>query len=171
MRHKLVSLREVLVYQLKGLYDAEKQLQSALLKCSKLATEPLRNELDRYTEEQNPKIRRLEIAFDYLSLKPAGRINDVIEELIQETKELLKDTASKEVRDAILIGCAQYMIHYKIAGYGLTASFAHELRLHTLEDILHTSLDEEKKSDKRLTKLAVEEINSAAVVKEYVVHK
>lgn len=171
MRHKLISLREVLIYQLKGLYDAEKQLQTALIKCSKLASEQLKNELNRYTEEQYPKLRRLEMAFDYLSLKPAARINDVVEELIQETKELLKDVASKEVRDALLIGCVQYMIHYKIAGYGLTSSFARELRFHDVEELLLKSLEEEKKWDKRLTKLAIEEINCSAVVKEYVIHK
>lgn len=171
MRHKLVSLREVLIWQLKGIYDAEKQLQAALNKCSKQATETLRNELTRYTEEQNPKLRRLELVFDYLSMKPMARINDVVEELIQETKELLKDVASKEVRDALLIGCVQYMIHYKIAGYGLTASFARELRLHEIEELLHKSLDEEKKSDKRFTRLAVEDINCSAVEKEYVIHK
>jgi len=59
-----------------------------------------------------------------------------------------------EVKDAALIGAAQRVEHYEMAGYGTVRTFAHVLGHHDLEGILQETLNEEGAADEKLTQLA-----------------
>jgi ferritin-like metal-binding protein YciE len=63
--------------------------------------------------------------------------------------------------DAAIIGTAQKVEHYEIAGYGTVRTFAELLGENEHVSLLEQTLEEEKETDQKLTQLA-EEINSQA---------
>ena len=74
--------------------------------------------------------------------------------LVQEADERLNQKATPDARDAAIIGVAQRIEHYEIAGYGTARSCA--LRLNRLDEarLLQETLDEEARADSRLAAIA-----------------
>jgi ferritin-like metal-binding protein YciE len=56
--------------------------------------------------------------------------------------------------DAALIGAAQRVEHYEIAAYGTVCAFAEELGATEQAKLLNETLEEEKETDQKLSKLA-----------------
>jgi ferritin-like metal-binding protein YciE len=82
--------------------------------------------------------------------------------LIKEGSELLKeDDFDSEVKDAAIIGAAQKVEHYEIAGYGTVRTFAELLGEDEAVSLLEETLEEEKETDQKLTELA-DQINVEA---------
>ena len=65
------------------------------------------------------------------------------------------------VKDAALIGAAQRVEHYEIAGYGTVRAVAELLGESEHVSLLEQTLKEEKQTDDKLTQLA-EQINAQA---------
>ncbi len=65
------------------------------------------------------------------------------------------------VMDAAIIGAAQRVEHYEIAGYGTVRAFAELLGENDHVSLIEQTLEEEKQTDAKLTQLA-EQINSQA---------
>jgi len=63
--------------------------------------------------------------------------------------------------DAAIIGAAQRVEHYEIAGYGTVRAFAELLGENEHISLIEETLNEEKEADEKLTQLA-QEINSQA---------
>jgi ferritin-like metal-binding protein YciE len=63
--------------------------------------------------------------------------------------------------DAAIIGAAQRVEHYEIAGYGTVRAIAEVLGENEHVSLLEQTLEEEKQTDEKLTQLA-EQINSQA---------
>jgi len=63
--------------------------------------------------------------------------------------------------DAALIGAAQRVEHYEIAGYGTVRSMAETLGEDDHVSLLEQTLEEEKETNEKLTELA-EQINTQA---------
>ena len=85
-----------------------------------------------------------------------------MEGLIEEGAELLKEDADEAIRDAALIGAAQRVEHYEIAGYGTARTFAEMLGHTEAAELLQQTLDEEKETDQLLTELALTSVNVEA---------
>ena len=66
------------------------------------------------------------------------------------------------VRDAGLIGAAQQVEHYEMAGYGTTQTLAKRLGYQEIATLLQETLEEEAKADKKLTSIAESEVNIQA---------
>jgi ferritin-like metal-binding protein YciE len=66
-----------------------------------------------------------------------------MEGLIKEGKEMLKEKADPDVRDAALIAAAQRVEHYEIAAYGTARTYAKQLGLDNHVELLQRTLDEE----------------------------
>ena len=68
------SLTEVLVEELRDLYDAEKRLTKAIPRMArKSANRTLRKAFNDHLKETNRQVRRLEQAFRHLGEKPRGK--------------------------------------------------------------------------------------------------
>jgi ferritin-like metal-binding protein YciE len=83
------------------------------------------------------------------------------ERALNETEKMLA-LLEGELRDAGLIASAQKLEHYEIAAYGTAAALAGQLELRDDQRMLHDSLEEERKADAALTKLAKGEVNQDA---------
>jgi ferritin-like metal-binding protein YciE len=155
------GLKELYVEELKDLYSAENQLVKALPKMAKAATSPeLRAGFEEHLEQTKGHVQRLETIFEQLAESPKGKKCKGMEGLIEEGSEAIEEHEG-ELLDAALIGAAQRVEHYEMAGYGAVSAFAKELGESEHVSLLNETLEEEKETDEKLTELAGE-INAKA---------
>ena len=160
---KMEDLRDLYIDELRDLYSAENQLVKALPKMAKAATnEDLAQGFLDHLEETKGHVARLREIFEGLDEKPTGKVCKAMEGLIEEGKEMIEEDAEPEVKDAGLIGAAQRVEHYEMAGYGVVRNFAKLLGETDAAKLLQQTLDEEAATDKKLTKLADSVINLEA---------
>jgi ferritin-like metal-binding protein YciE len=160
---KLEDLQDLYIEELRDLYNAENQLVKALPKMAKAATnEQLAQGFLDHLEETKGHVERLKQIFEALDEKPTGKVCKAMEGLIAEGKEMIEEDAEPEVMDAGLIGAAQRVEHYEIAGYGVVRNFAKLLGENDAVKLLQQTLDEEAATDKKLSKLADSIINVEA---------
>ena len=157
-------LEELLVDELKDLYSAESQLVKALPRMAKAAHAPeLKRAFERHLEETRRQVERLDQIGQTLDTKMTGKKCKGMEGLIEEGKEVIEEDFDDNTRDAGLIGAAQRVEHYEIAGYGTARTHAELLGYSKVAKLLQQTLDEEAAADKKLTQLAESIINVAAI--------
>jgi ferritin-like metal-binding protein YciE len=162
------SLQELLVEQLRDIYDAEKRLTKAIPKMAKAATnEDLRGALEDHLAETEQQIVRLEEAFGELGEpvkgKPCAGMKGILEEGDEHVKEDFDDDG---LRDATIIGAAQRVEHYEMAAYGTAIAHARLLEQEGIVDLLEQTLAEEKQADEKLTEIAESVVNLDAASDE-----
>jgi ferritin-like metal-binding protein YciE len=156
-------LKKLYVDELKDLYSAENQLVKALPKMAKAATSPdLRAGFEGHLKQTQEHVARLERIFDALEESPKGKHCKGMEGLIKEGSEMIEEGPEPEELNAGLIAAAQRVEHYEIAGYGCVRTYAMLLGEDEAVTILDKTLNEEKETDGKLTKLA-EKINVEAM--------
>jgi ferritin-like metal-binding protein YciE len=149
------SLRDVLIEELKDLYDAEKQLVKALPKMAKAAgNEDLRQAFESHLEETKGHVQRLEQAFQLMDEKAKSKPCEAMKGLISEGQETMQEDFSEPLLDSAIICAAQKVEHYEIAGYGTVAAWARTLGLEDVAELLEQTLTEEKAADEKLTEVA-----------------
>ena len=156
------SLRELYIDELRDLYSAETQLTKALPKMAKASSNSeLRQAFEEHLRQTSEQVSRLEQIFDMLGEKATGKKCLGMEGLVKEGAEVMKEDYEGAVMDAALIGAAQRVEHYEIAGYGTVREFAELMGEEEHVSLLDETLEEEKQTDEKLTQLA-EDINSQA---------
>jgi ferritin-like metal-binding protein YciE len=155
-------LKELYIDELKDLYSAENQLVKALPKMAKAASsDELRQGFEEHLEQTKEHVQRLEKIFQALGESPKGKKCKGMEGLIEEGSEAMEEDYEGSVKDAALIGAAQRVEHYEIAGYGTVRSMAETLGEDDHVSLLEETLEEEKETDEKLTELG-EQINTQA---------
>jgi ferritin-like metal-binding protein YciE len=156
------GLKELYIEELKDLYNAETQLVKALPKLARAASsEELRRGFEDHLEQTKGHVERLQKIFDMLEESPKGKKCKGMEGLIEEGAEVTEEDYEGSLLDAALIGAAQRVEHYEIAGYGTVRSFAETLGESEHVSLLNETLEEEKETDEKLTELATQ-INAEA---------
>jgi ferritin-like metal-binding protein YciE len=82
--------------------------------------------------------------------------------LIEEGQKIMAEDLSPEVMDAAIIGGNQKIEHFEIASYGTARTYAEQLGLVDVAQLLQQTLMEEHDADDRLTALAVRDVNLRA---------
>jgi ferritin-like metal-binding protein YciE len=155
------GLKELYIDELKDLYSAETQLVKALPKMAKsAASDELRQGFEEHLEQTKGHVQRLEQIFETLGESPKGKKCKGMEGLIAEGSEVAEEDYEGNILDAALIGAAQRVEHYEIAGYGTVRAMAEVLGEDEHVSLLTETLDEEKETDEKLTELA-QEANTA----------
>lgn len=156
------NLRDLLVDELRDLYNAESQLVKALPKMAKAAAdEQLRDGFQEHLEQTREHVDRLERCFKLLGENAKGKTCHAMKGLIEEGSEAMEMDGPDTVRDADLIGAAQRVEHYEMAAYGTARAFAKTLGETKVASLLQDTLDEEGDTNKKLTALATK-INKQA---------
>jgi ferritin-like metal-binding protein YciE len=149
--------------QIKDLYSAEKQIIQALPKMARKTTNPqLRAGFEKHLEETRGHVARLEQIAEELDFSPRGKKCVGAEGLIEEGKEAMEEFEG-DTLDAALIGAAQKVEHYEIAGYGTAKAHAELLGFTKAARLLQQTLDEEGRTDKKLSQLAESIVNVEAL--------
>jgi ferritin-like metal-binding protein YciE len=129
---------------------------------AKAATsQELRQGFEEHLEQTKGHVQRLEQIFQKLEESPKGKKCKGMEGLVEEGSEVMGEDFEGSLMDAALIGAAQRVEHYEIAAYGTVCAFAEELGEDGHAALLKETLEEEKETDEKLTKLA-EQINAEA---------
>jgi ferritin-like metal-binding protein YciE len=156
------GLKELYIDELKDLYNAENQLVKALPKMAKAASsDELRQGFEKHLEQTKGHVQRLEKIFQALGESPKGKTCKGMQGLIEEGSEATEEDYEGSVMDAALIGAAQRVEHYEIAGYGTVRSMAETLGEDDHVSLLEHTLEEEKETDEKLTELAEQISNQA----------
>jgi ferritin-like metal-binding protein YciE len=157
------SLADLLDHELKDLYDAEHRITDALPKMADKASNPdLKRAFENHLRQTEKHIERLSSVFEHRG-KEAERVKcDAMAGLIKEGSHVLSSDGCEDTIDAALIAAAQKVEHYEIASYGTARALAEQLNDSYSAELLQETLDEEKETDQKLTKIAEGAVNPAA---------
>lgn len=152
---------------LKDIYYAEKKILSALPKMAKASdSEDVANAFEQHKAQTEQQVKRLEQVFEILDSAPKGKKCPGIEGIIEEGKEIMEEFKGAPALDAGLVAAAQAVEHYEITRYGTLIAWAQKLGLDDAVPLLQETLEEEKKTDATLSKLAETCVNQYAEAAE-----
>ena len=152
---------------LADLYDAEKQILEALPKMIAAASsEELGAALEAHLEETKAQVSRLETIFERIAAQPEAAECHPMEALLNEGSRLISEFGKSTVLDAALIGAAQKVEHYEIAGYTTASALAEVLGQQDAFELLQETLEEETEADATLAEISDSLLSGEEVVEE-----
>jgi ferritin-like metal-binding protein YciE len=163
MATKGKALDDLFLETLKDIYYAEKQILKALPKMAKNAqSDELRQAFEKHRDETEVQVERLESIFEMLGKSARGKTCEAIQGLVEEGKEVMEEFKDSPALDAGILAGAQAVEHYEISRYGTLKTWANALGMKDAVKLLDQTLEEEKKTDALLTKLAESSVNRKA---------
>ena len=148
---------------LKDIFFAEKKILATLPKMAKAAQSPdLKRAFEKHRGETEGHVTRLEKVFASIDKKPQAKTCDAIVGITEEGAEIMKEYKGSPALDAGLLAAAQAVEHYEMSRYGTLRTWAQELGLNDAVRLLEQTLEEEKKTDAALTKIAESVVNQQA---------
>jgi ferritin-like metal-binding protein YciE len=148
---------------LKDIYYAEKKILSTLPKMAKAAqSADLKAAFEKHETETEGQVDRLEQVFEMIGAQARGKKCDAIEGIIDEGKEIMQEYKGSTALDAGLLAAAQAVEHYEISRYGTLKTWAAKLGLKQVVPLLDQTLQQEKKTDADLSKIAESAVNAEA---------
>jgi len=157
------QLNDLFLDTLKDIYFAERQILKNLPKMAKAAqSEELKAAFTKHREETEGQIERLQQIFEMLGKRAQGKPCDAINGIIAEGEEIIEEYKGSDALDAGLLADGQAVEHYEMARYGTLKNWANQLGMKDAANLLDQTLQEEKKTDALLTKLADAAVNRKA---------
>lgn len=157
------TMKDLFIHGIQDIYYAEKKIAEALPKMADaVGSGELADAFRHHLEETRGQVDRLEQVFKNCGEKVKGKDCPAIDGLIEEAEEIMDETKDKDVLKAALLAGAQAVEHYEMARYGTLAEWAKLLGDDDSAELLEETLAEEKKTDRKLSKLAEQEINRQA---------
>jgi ferritin-like metal-binding protein YciE len=149
------TLRDLLVDEMRDLYDAEKQLVNSLPKMAKnVNSDELREAILHHLEETKNQVTRLEQAFEHLNANAKSKPCKGMKGLVEEGSETMDEDMEDVLHDLAVIGAAQRVEHYEISAYGTARAMAEQLGENEVASLLEQTEDEEKAADQKLSEVA-----------------
>jgi ferritin-like metal-binding protein YciE len=159
---RVKTLTELLIHQLRLMYDAEHRLEKGLPELADAAATPeLVQAFRTHLEETEAHVDRIDQAFELFGQTPKEETCDSMKGIIKDGKDAIALDADPAIKDAALIAAAQEAEHFEIAAYGTLRTWAVALGKTEAVHLFEWTLEEEKETDRRLTQIA-ESINRAA---------
>jgi ferritin-like metal-binding protein YciE len=156
------EIQKLMVEQLRDAYSAEKQATRAMQKMMKQSrNEKLRQGFQMHIEQTEGQIERLEQALEQLGAKPGRKVCEAMRGLVEEANHEMAEAEKGPMMDVVIIAAAQRIEHYEIAAYGTMATLANSAGQQDLGKLLGQTLEEEKRMDAELTRIAESEVNMA----------
>jgi Mn-containing catalase len=151
------AIQELLVEQLRDLLHAEKQLLKAIPKMAKAArTNQLQRCFEQHLLETESQVERLSECLQLLGSNARAKPCKGMMGIIEEGDEVIDEIKGKDdpAADLALIGAAQRVEHYEIAGYTTARNLAQQLHHSAIVALLTKSLGEEANADQLLNQIA-----------------
>jgi ferritin-like metal-binding protein YciE len=122
----------------------------------------LKAAFEKHHDETDEHVARLEKVFATIDKKPQGKTCEAIVGISDEGAEVMKEYRGSPALDPAILAAAQAVEHYEISRYGTLKTWANELGLKDAVSLLDATLQEEKKTDATLTKIAETVVNREA---------
>jgi ferritin-like metal-binding protein YciE len=157
------TLNDMFYDTLKDIYFAERQILKALPKLAKAAkSEELKTAFLTHRDETEGHVDRLEKVFEMIGKRPQSKTCEAIKGILEEGDEIMEEYAGSEALDAGLLAGGQAVEHYEMSRHGTLKAWATQLGMRDAAALLDQTLQEEKKTDALLSKLAQARINLKA---------
>ena len=162
-----MSLKEVLIDELRDLYSAENQLVKALPKTVKGLSDPaMKASVKEHLEQTKGQVLRLREVFSHIGKKPTGQHCNGMEGCIKEVTEALEKDEKGALKDAGILGASLRVEHYEIAGYSAAIAIAKALKEKEIVALLTETLKEETTAAKNVLGSAPAILKAAASQQE-----
>jgi ferritin-like metal-binding protein YciE len=159
----LNSLQDLMVQGLQELYSAEQQALQAYPQLVEAVSSPeLKQALQQHMQETQGQVQRLEQIFRQLDETPGQTENKVMQGILENGQKIVGQGGAPEVLDAAIVAGGQIIEHYEIAGYGTARTYAQALGQNEVAQLLEQTLQEEKQTDEKMTRLAEQLVNPKA---------
>lgn len=122
----------------------------------------LKAAFEKHIAETEGQVDRIQQVFKMLKRPAKGKTCPAILGLTEEADEVMEDFGDSSALDAGLLSGAQAVEHYEMARYGTLIAWANQLGMKDAANLLNQTLEEEKKTDAALSKLAPA-VNQSAV--------
>jgi len=164
---QLTSFNDLYLAELQELQSMKRQLADAHQRFAEAALNPrLTNEFMKHYRETESQIERIDDLLATQDVTENPHTDQAMEALVLETEKMIELIPEGELRDVALIASAQKIAHYEIAAFGSAAALAGQLDRRDDQKVLHACLQEEKRADTALTKLAKGDVNPNAAAAE-----
>jgi ferritin-like metal-binding protein YciE len=166
MAKKQKHLKDLFHDTLKDIYFAENKILKTLPKMAKAAqADELKHAFSKHEKETQGQVKRLEQVFKIIDEKPQAKTCDAINGILDEGAEIMTEYKGSPALDAGLLAAAQAVEHYEMSRYGTLKTWAEELGLREAATLLDETLQQERRTDQALTKIAETAINAEAEAK------
>lgn len=157
------NLTDLFYDTLKDIYFAERQILKSLPKMAKAAhSDELRQAFLTHRDETEGQVERLQQVFEIFGRRAQAKTCEAIMGILEEGKEIIEEYKDSQALDAGLLAAGQAVEHYEIARYGTLKNWAGQLGLKDASALLDQTLQQEKKTDALLSKLAQASVNLEA---------
>ena len=160
----VTSLRDLYIAELQEIRSVEEQLVEALPQDGRCG-QAIRNSSRRSKPTWRRPARSKPVVDEILrrhNAEPREHVDQAMQAMLQEAEKWASMVQDQDLRDAGLIASAQRVEHYEIAVYGSLATWAKQLGLDEDLQALLAILEEEKRTDERLSRLAKRVVNPDA---------
>ena len=157
------TLNDLFYDTLKDIYFAERQILKTLPKLAKAAkSEELKTAFLTHRDETEGHVDRIQQVFEIIGKRPQTKTCEAIKGILEEGDEIMEEYAGSGALDAGLLAGGQAVEHYEISRYGTLKTWAAQLGMKDVAALLDQTLQEEKKTDALLSKLAQAKVNLKA---------
>jgi ferritin-like metal-binding protein YciE len=157
------TLNDLFYDTLKDIYFAERQILKTLPKLAKAAkSEELKTAFLTHRDETEGHVDRIQQVFEIIGKRPQTKTCEAIKGILEEGDEIMEEYARSEALDAGLLAGGQAVEHYEMSRYGTLKTWATQLGGKDVAALLDQTLQEEKKTDALLSKLAQAKVNLKA---------
>jgi ferritin-like metal-binding protein YciE len=149
------DLRTLYIENLKKALDMEQKITKALPNMVQKSTDQeLATALNNHLRQTQGHVAKVEALLRNATGDASTATCKVINGLITEAEDSIKDATDVNIRDVTLIADAQQVEHHEIAIYGTLRTWASILGLTSDAEVLQSILKEEEAADELLTGIA-----------------
>ena len=157
------TLNDLFYDTLKDIHFAERQILKTLPKLAKAAkSEELKSAFLTHRDETEGHVDRLQTVFEMIGKRPQTKTCEAIKGILEEGDEIMDEYAGSAALDAGLLAGGQAVEHYEMSRYGTLKTWATQLGMRDVAALLDQTLQEEKKTDALLSRLAQAKVNLKA---------
>ena len=162
-----MSLKDVLIDELRDMYSAENQLVKSMPKLAKGAnSKELKSLFKEHQEQTKGQVQRLREVFEHIGKKPTGKHCEGMEGVIKEGLEALEEDMEGASFDSGIIGAALRTEHYEVAGYHASIAMAKALGMKDVVELLKQNLEEEVTMAKKIQMISKDVFKQATQEEE-----
>lgn len=165
MNHIIRNLNQALAFQLEGVYEIVKTLQSDLPKVAKLVTDQeMRMVFNAYRQNLGDQRLKLKRIFGYVLNGPYGRKTSHVANAIAQWDDVSEMDILPGVRDVLLGTSLELSIKHMIDAYTNARYIAMRLELDMVVHILDDLVDSEEEFAQNLKRLSSTQVNQACLL-------
>ncbi len=145
------------------IYYAERQIPEQLeVMISQATSSELKSGFEQHVQETRGQIDRLEQVFRMHGMEPEEIACPAFDGIVKAGNGMIAKIEDNQLLDAFLTHAAQMVEHYEIVQYGTLIAWAKELGREDCANLLQQTLEEEKATDQKLTRIAESRLNAKA---------